>query len=64
MRGLITLLYLALLAAIISMLLAGCDLSTEATVTVYICAVDSDTLHVPNDTTGVRCAVPDSLPKG
>ena len=39
-----------------ALLLAGCDIATDVNATTYVCVVDGDTIHVPNDSTGVRCA--------
>lgn len=41
-------------------LLSSCEFTTEP---ILICYVDGDTIDVPNDSTGIRCApLPDSVP--
>lgn len=44
---------LCLVLLVVAALTACVDLPTEYTI--YLCPVDSDTLHVPSDTTGVVC---------
>lgn len=54
----------AILLAVIALLAASvsaCDL--YVTDSYYLCVVDGDTIHLPGDTTGVRCADVDSLPR-